>query len=129
VSLTRSRPAAGGHIHFSMVALMQDRDGIATLLRQGPYAQPALPPATPWLGDRAPPAPALRGGGARVEILPPAGATVARWAVWRQRAGRWQFDVLAPAATVLDATGAERVAVATVDRLGNLSPYQWLGLR
>lgn len=129
VSLTRSRPAAGGHIHFSMVALMQDRDGIATLLRQGPYAQPALPPATPWLGDRAPPAPALRGGGARVEIVPATGAAVARWAVWRQRGGRWQFDVLAPATTVLDATGAERVAVAAVDRLGNLSPYQFLGLR
>ena len=29
-------PAAGGHIHFSMVALMQDRDGIATLLQQAP---------------------------------------------------------------------------------------------
>ncbi|MDE2613257.1 MAG: family 10 glycosylhydrolase, partial [Burkholderiales bacterium] len=32
IALVRSRPAASGHIHFSMAALRQDRDGIATLL-------------------------------------------------------------------------------------------------
>jgi hypothetical protein len=52
VLLQRTRPDATGHIHFSMAALMQDRDGIATLLQIGPYAQPALVPATPWLDDR-----------------------------------------------------------------------------
>jgi len=34
-----------GHIHFSMAALMQDREGIATRLRAGPYALPANRPA------------------------------------------------------------------------------------
>lgn len=129
VKLTRSRPAAGGHIHFSMVALMQDRDGIATLLRQGPYARPALPPATPWLGDRAPPAPRLRRSGDHVEILPAPGEPVARWAVWRHRDGQWQFGVHAPSATFVEAAGAERVAVAAVDRLGTLSTYEALNLR
>ena len=55
VLLQRTRPDATGHIHFSMAALMQDRDGIATLLQMGPYAQPALVPATPWLDDQPPP--------------------------------------------------------------------------
>jgi len=47
----RERAARGpnaepsGHIHFSMAALMQDREGIATRLRAGPYALPANRPA------------------------------------------------------------------------------------
>jgi hypothetical protein len=52
VLLQRTRPEATGHIHFSMAALMQNRDGIATLLQMGPYAQQALVPATPWLDDQ-----------------------------------------------------------------------------
>ncbi|MEN9628809.1 MAG: hypothetical protein RJA10_2036, partial [Pseudomonadota bacterium] len=61
IQLQRARGSqASGHIHFSMVALMQDRDGIATLLRNGPYAQAALVPATPWLDSTPPPAPTLR---------------------------------------------------------------------
>ena len=35
----------GGHIHFSLAALLQDRDGIATRLQAGPYRQPAPRPA------------------------------------------------------------------------------------
>jgi uncharacterized lipoprotein YddW (UPF0748 family) len=37
-------PEPSGHIHFSMAALMQDRDGIATRLRTGLYANPAKLP-------------------------------------------------------------------------------------
>ena len=33
-----------GHIHFSLAALLQDRDGIATRLQAGPYRQPAPRP-------------------------------------------------------------------------------------
>ncbi|CAD5373279.1 GHL10 domain-containing protein [Rubrivivax sp. A210] len=50
IELVRSRHGeglVGGHVHFSMTALMQDRDGIATLLRKGLYATPALPPPPP----------------------------------------------------------------------------------
>jgi hypothetical protein len=39
------------------------------------------------------------------------------------------FDVQPPAATLLDAAGAERIAVAAVDRLSNLSAYHLLALR
>lgn len=55
VALLRERMARGsgaagrttepsGHIHFSMVALLQDRDGIASRLRAGPYALAAARP-------------------------------------------------------------------------------------
>jgi uncharacterized lipoprotein YddW (UPF0748 family) len=54
VALLRQRPDTRGHIHFSMVALLQNREGIADALRNGPYASPALVPATPWLAGQPP---------------------------------------------------------------------------
>ncbi len=130
VMLTRSRPAAGGHIHFSMTALMADRDGVATRLREGPYAQAALAPATPWLDKPPPPAPKLRQTGAdQVQVLPGAGEAAARWAVWRQVQGQWRFAVQAPGELQVTAEGAELLAVAAVDRVGNLSPYFLLKLK
>jgi uncharacterized lipoprotein YddW (UPF0748 family) len=49
ISLTRQRPAATGHVHFSMVALMDNRRDINSRLAPL-YATPALVPASPWLG-------------------------------------------------------------------------------
>ena len=40
---------AGGHIHFSMVSLAQNRKQIRQRLEQEKYLTPALVPATPWL--------------------------------------------------------------------------------
>ena len=120
---------AGGHIHFSMAALMQDRDGVASQLRAGPYAAPALVPATPWLDDKPPPAPMLRSAAGRVIIDPGAGESAARWAVWRRDAsGRWRFAVLPGSQRQIDPEGADRLAVSAVDRVGNLSPQQQLRL-
>jgi uncharacterized lipoprotein YddW (UPF0748 family) len=123
-----TRPAGGatGHIHFSMVALMQDRDGIASALRAGPYATPALVPATPWAGtaqQRQPPAaPRLRLGGAAVHIEPgiasPGAAATRLWAVWRQRGGAWAFSVQPEAQRGVETQGAERLAVSAVSTLG-----------
>jgi len=117
IAVVRSRPAASGHIHFSMIALMQDRDRIATLLRFGPYAQAALPPATPWLGEPVPAAPALARDGARVRLRP-AGAAPSRWALWRREGGAWRFELAAGSQTLIDAAGADLVAVAAVGRTG-----------
>ena len=55
IELTRAQPGAGGNVHFSMRALMRNRDSVADLLAAGPYTQPALVPASPWL-DALPPA-------------------------------------------------------------------------
>lgn len=116
-----------GHIHFSMVALMQDRDGLATALQRGPYAEPALVPATPWLDARAPAAPTLRADGAQLRIEPGAGAPgeavpVARWALWRRIGGQWRFAVLPGAARSAALDGADRVALAAVSRTGVEGP-------
>jgi hypothetical protein len=116
-----------GHLHFSMVALMQDRDGLATALQRGPYAGPALVPATPWLDARVPAAPTLRPKGATLRIEPGAGAPgdavpVARWALWRRVGGQWRFAVLPGAARTLALEGADRVALAAVSRTGVEGP-------
>jgi uncharacterized lipoprotein YddW (UPF0748 family) len=135
VAVQRARAGvggAGGHIHFSMVALMQDRDGIATQLRNGPYAQAALVPATPWLDGTPPPAPLLVRDGARVAITPGAGEAATLWAVWRRSAGAWRFEVLPAAQTHIDigpVTSTERLSVATVDRVGNLGPATVIDLQ
>ncbi len=54
IEATRATPGATGNVHFSMKALMQDRDGISEKLKRGPYAQPALVPESPWLGTETP---------------------------------------------------------------------------
>lgn len=41
----------GGHIHFSMVALLQNRKDIASRLMKEKYLQPALVPETPWFSS------------------------------------------------------------------------------
>jgi hypothetical protein len=119
VALLRNRPASTGHIHFSMIALQQDRDGLATMLQKGPYAQPALVPATPWLQAPTVAAPVLRAAATRVRIEPAAGEPAQRWAVWRRVGGAWQFNVLAAQERLLD--GAEVTIVHAVDRVGRLS--------
>ena len=128
IALQRARPGAGGHIHFSMAALLQDRDGIATKLQQGAYATPALVPATPWLDDQPPPAALLRLAGPRVEIQPGAGEAAARWAVWRRVGGRWRFAVLPAVQRSFTLDGADAVAVSAVDRVGNVGARNFVRL-
>jgi uncharacterized lipoprotein YddW (UPF0748 family) len=125
IALQRARgDKATGHIHFSMAALMQDRDGLVTQLRGGTYAQPALVPATPWLPGDAAAAPRLHREGTRLRIVAAAGPQPARWALWRRVGGQWQLAVQAVQETLVDPAGADRIAVAGVDRTGQLGPTQ-----
>ena len=57
IELTRAQPGATGNVHFSMKALAQNYDGIADKLKERLYAEPALVPESPWLGDETPPRP------------------------------------------------------------------------
>lgn len=130
VALQRSRAAAGGHVHFSMIALMQDRDGVATLLQNGPYAKPALVPATPWRQATPPAAPRLRASGGRVLIdaAPAAANDVATWALWRRLDRAWHFAVLPAHERSIAPAGADTLVVAAVGRTGVLSERSLLRL-
>jgi uncharacterized lipoprotein YddW (UPF0748 family) len=130
VELMRAQGTAG-HIHFSLVALAQDRSGLASALQAGAYATPALVPATPWLDERVPAAPTLRRDGELLRIEPGAGAPgndvpVARWALWRRIDGAWRFAVLPGAARQFGAERADRIALAAISRTGVEGPRHLL---
>ena len=97
VALTRHAGAIrDGHLHFSMVALLQDRDGIATRLRTGPYAQAALTPATPWL-DEPPPQPPTHAWQPRtreLRVTQGVGAPLRQTVLWSLQAGGWRWQAL-----------------------------------
>jgi hypothetical protein len=86
VEALRARPAIGGHIHFSAKALAEDRDGIATRLRQGAYAAPASVPVHPGAEPAGPwPVPRIlvrrTGDGwalSLTAVSPPAGSAAGR---------------------------------------------------
>ncbi len=124
VELARTKPAATGHVHFSLIALLQDRKGVATRLAREVYPEPALVPATPWLGGEAPRAPRLglrRGEEGEQVAIHRAwfGPKAALFAVWLRVDGRWHFAVrpCSDPSVALPA-GTDLVVVSPVDRLG-----------
>jgi uncharacterized lipoprotein YddW (UPF0748 family) len=129
IRLTRARPNATGHVHFSMAALMDNRKGISDQLRASHYASPALVPATPWLGSDTPDTPTVnvkrQAGAVTLKLAP--GKANAEYAIWSRFGDEWRFAV-APASqvdwTIPDDARlgpASAVFVSAVDRLGNES--------
>lgn len=138
IELTRlraGRVSPTGNIHFSAVALLQNRRGLADALLAGPYAAKAVVPASAWLapaGQAAPIAPGLSvsmgAGGADVVAVPSPGTT--HLVVWTRRAGErggWVIERVLPAeagqavrTTIAVGPGAawDRVALTPLDRVG-----------
>ena len=131
IALLRKDAGAGGHIHFSAVALTQNRRGIADLLARDTYETDALVPATPWLRPN------------NVALLPAPNATLycdvnaapascrinvsngtktdgLLWAVWAKYGTTWQFSVATNASTVLPEQAAgqalSQVVISRIDR-------------
>ena len=121
VQIARDTPAAGGAVHFSMKALMANRGGIGEALRKGPYAQPALVPASTWLDNDAPPAPRVSISGNRVTWTSGAGERPWQYAVWTKRGSEWKFSVMPGKSDGMDLAGATAACVSAVDRCGNES--------
>ncbi len=130
VQLVRDDAEATGTVHFSMKALLPRYSTLGADLAAGPYAVPALVPATPWLDAEPPDAPRLavtrRGSGADVIALPGGAEPIREWVIRARRGGAWTWDVVsADAGTyVLPAEGGpvEAVAVSGIDRVGNEGP-------
>ncbi len=122
IGLTRSRPKADGHVHFSIAALMDNRQGISDQLKAGHYAVPALVPATPWLGSEAPGTPTVSAKHGvnvlNIKITP--GRDNVHYAIWSRHGAEWRFAVIPASRTdwsVSDDVSA--VVLSAVDRLGN----------
>lgn len=134
VALTRGPWSDQGHVHFSWAALRDDRDGVATRLREGPYAEPALPPAMPWLAEPAlAPLRArwMRRDDGRALLWPLAaehGAPARQAVLWQHVQGRWGWAARPlPAAQPFELhPQARALALVAVGRTGLESPAAWL---
>lgn len=130
VDLVQRHAGAGGHIHFSMKALVQSAP-LADLLAGTLYEGPALVPPTPWLDGTPPGAPQVAvahiGDRPVLQIVPPSGEPVWQWVVRTRYGERWQVDILpgwkvAFPLELRAGTYPQAVAVSAVDRLGNEGP-------
>ena len=127
IQVTRERPKSTGHVHFSMAALMENREGITDQLKAVHYGVPALVPATPWLGNMGLGAPTVRAtraaGGVKLKLA--SAKAAAQFAIWSRHGDQWKFAVAPGSATdftVMDDAKlgpASAVFVSAVDRLGN----------
>jgi len=146
IELTRAQPGANGNVLFSIKALVRNSGGIADKLREGPYRQPALVPASPWLAgaDDAPPArPRLSLPRAKNELgvrfESGGGAQPWLWVVRVRYDREWfvgilpgrhrEFKIPSSCPSSDNSGGPEEVAVSAVDRIGRESPTESLLLR
>jgi len=127
IDTMRARNTSLGHVHFNMTALMKGPDSLNERLLSR-YAFPALVPASPWLGAKAPGAPSARivhdtATGDLVMRLTPAqggGERVWLWTVRSYANGRWVNEVLPGwlRAHRLAESATTRVVVTAVSRTG-----------
>ncbi len=127
IEVVRSRDEAPGHVHFSMKALLKNREGLADTLQQGIYGSPALTPAMIWLDDTPPLPPKINvvqaaDGSLTLDLTPANDEPVWLWAVWSQTADTWTFTTV-PGHTSSFALPPSTTAwrVTAVDRCGNES--------
>jgi len=134
VRLTRADSGASGNLHFSMSVFMQNRDSLGDRLVAGPYAMPALVPASPWLDKRRPPAPRAHAqvdslSGRTTVTIAPVGSTPVRLWVVRARFGEAWTTSIVPSSVrehsfaASDASARpDLIVVTAVGRTGMESP-------
>lgn len=132
IRLTRAQPGATGNVHFSMKALLDNRGGIVDALEKGPYATPALVPASPWLSDSLPAKPHVSvavdsaTGNLQLHLAPATAHSVWLWAVRARTGGKWTTTILPTEERTFTLSDAgarapDMVVVNEVDRYGNAS--------
>jgi uncharacterized lipoprotein YddW (UPF0748 family) len=129
-----------GHILYNMTSLMKDPDSLDEKLAAR-YAEPALVPASPWLGARAPGRPSIRvardtvTGDMLVTLSPAKNERVWLWTVRALGPAGWTTEVLPgwltshqlpdPASTHVVVTAVSRTGVesmAATARVGSRAP-------
>ncbi len=129
IALLRQQRPGTGHAHFSMVALLQNRRGLADALATGPYAEAALVPAAPWIanGDSAAVAPPeirlVAAGEQHLQLRLGAGQ---RHAVWLLYGERWELRLTGEDLSAA-AAGLRGLVVCALARNGLEGPR--LGVR
>lgn len=135
IDATRRQVGAGGNVHFSMKALMQETE-LPRILEQSVYAVPALVPASPWLSKERPGKPRLTldkapdTGESQLSWTSAGGAPTWLWLVQTRRGTQWQTAIYPaqltakPVRELLAEAGTATVAITAVDRCGNTGPFE-----
>lgn len=129
IKLVREKSPASsspGHLHWSIKHLIEDRRGIASLLKEQIFTDRAVIPESPWLAGTTPGPPVLQSSqddsGTRLSWKPSRGGQPWIWAVQTLRDGRWETRVHpADKTTAFWKSGSplpERIAVTAIDRTG-----------
>ena len=126
IRITRSHPNASGIVLFSMIGLLENRQGVSDLLSTELFDEPALIPSSPWLKSR----PSIRirprirenDGIIRISFRPTSNHS--RWFVQSRRGGLWTTEILPGSAHSHDIQlgvedqAVDALKVQAVDRLG-----------
>jgi uncharacterized lipoprotein YddW (UPF0748 family) len=127
IGLTRKQDGAPGVILWHAKPLMRDDAGVAQALQKRVYPVLALVPAYPWLSQAVPPPPLLSVRPERGELKlewKSSGDAPWQWVVQKKTDGNWAAEILPEEKTseTIKADLLEVVAVAAVNRYGNMSP-------
>lgn len=127
IGIARKQSGVTGHLHWNMKNLSRNRELNETLAR-GLYTEPALIPASPWLGSTPPARPSLHaaeksGGAVKISWKPGDAGKPRLWVLQTRRAGRWTTLILPgdERSHVAAGSAPDAIAVSAVDRVGNLS--------
>ncbi len=128
VRFTRKQPGASGQIHWNLSSLLR-ASNLATALEREVYAQPALAPASPWLGSARQGTPKLtianrdNDSSLRASWVPTGQEPVCLWLLQTRSGHQWTTEILPAARTsrVWSGLQPEVIAVSAVDRIGNAS--------
>lgn len=127
IKITRKIVDEPGNVFFSIKCLFDNRDGLTDKLKEGVYAEQALVPESPWLGDDPAPKPRIaakkHNEGVQVDMKPVRGKNPWLWVVRVLDDGQWRTTIVPGVENrrVIELPGGakpESVAVSAVTRLG-----------
>jgi uncharacterized lipoprotein YddW (UPF0748 family) len=129
MDLTRKQADFSGEILWHARPLFRNTNAVADLLRDQLYAEPALVPASPWLGANAPDKPLLQAAleSGAVRLTWKSSGAVWQWALQQKTNGRWTTRIIPGeknGETIKVGTAfarPETVALFGINRFGNIS--------
>ena len=129
IRVTRLQEGATGNVHFSMKSFLTNQAGMNDSLLVGPYAAPALVPATPWLKAPPPPLPTARlaetAAGTRLVLRSVGTAVPWQYAIRLRTDTAWITMVVSGSTTswaIPTGTSPTSLSVVSLNRVGTESP-------
>ncbi len=127
IKLTRKQGGTDGDVLWNMKSLMRNQS-LDDALQQSVYGQPALMPASPWLGNARLTKPTFstdsgeRGSKLRIAWSNSGTAQPWLWLLQSRSGGAWRTEILPAAKTshTFGTSAPDVIAISGVDRNGNL---------